>query len=52
MDSKYVDYLKMYLSNIDDFVFKNFKNGIEKNNILTKIEELVFWLEQYKSQNS
>lgn len=51
MTNEFIDELEEYLSKIDDYLYNDTKNSIEKINIITKIEELVFWLEQYKSQH-
>ena len=51
MTNEFIDELGEYLSKIDDFLYKDTKNSIEKINIITKIEELIFWLEQYRSQH-
>lgn len=51
MTNEFIDELGEYLSMIDDFLYKDSKNSIEKINIITKIEELVFWLEQYRNQH-
>lgn len=50
MNENYINALEIYLSNVDNIMYKNLKNSIEKINIMTKIEELIFWLEQYKSE--
>lgn len=50
MNENYINALEIYLSNVDDIMYKKLKNSIEKINIMTKIEELIFWLEQYKSE--
>ena len=49
MTNKFIDELEEYLSNLDNVINQNTKNSLEKVNIITKIEELVFWLEQYRS---
>lgn len=51
MTNEFIDELGSYLDRIDDFIYKDTKNSIEKINIITKIEELIFWLEQYRSQH-
>ena len=51
MDKNYINSIQKSLDNIDNYFNKNMKNSIEKINIITKIEELVFWLEQYKEQH-
>ena len=51
MTNEFIDELGEYLSKLDDFLYKDSKNRIEKINIITKIEELIFWLEQYRSQH-
>ena len=51
MTNEFIDELEEYLSKIDDYLYNDTKNSIEKINIITKIEELVFWLEQYRSQH-
>ena len=50
MDKNYMNLIQKSLDNIGNYFNKNMKNSIEKINIITKIEELVFWLEQYKEQ--
>lgn len=50
MNKNYINSIQNSLDNIDNYFNKNMKNSIEKINIMTKIEELVFWLEQYKEQ--
>lgn len=49
MTNKFIDELEEYLSNLDNVINQNTKNSLEKINIITKMEELVFWLEQYRS---
>ena len=44
MNKNYIDSIQNSLDNIDNYFNKNMKNSIEKINIMTKIEELVFWL--------
>ena len=48
MTNDIIDKLESSLSELDNNVAENFENSIEKMNILTKIEELVFWLENYR----
>lgn len=42
---KVEDYLAMLADN-----FEKLDNGLEKDNIITKTNELVFWLELYKER--
>ena len=46
-----INELEEYLSKIDDYLYNDTKNSIEKITIITRIEELVFWLGQYRSQH-
>ena len=48
---EFIDEIQQYLDKLDAYLYEDTKNSIEKINIITKIEELVFWLEQYKSQH-
>ena len=45
-----IDSLEDYLSTMNDQFYK-LKNSFEKIMILSKINELVFWLEMYKEKN-
>ena len=47
----YIDALQEYLSQLNDEFYK-VKNSFEKIMILSKINELVFWLEMYKEKTS
>lgn len=51
MTEEFIDELEDYLSKIDNFINDDTKNSLEKINIITKIEELIFWLETYKGQH-
>ena len=46
-----IDSLEDYLSTMNDQFYK-LKNSFEKIMILSKINELVFWLEMYKEKTS
>lgn len=46
---QYIEHLNDYLSELADYLH-NTKNCIEKINILTKISELVFWLQMYSDE--
>ena len=46
-----IDSLEDYLSTMNDQFYK-LKNSFEKIMILSKINELVFWLEMYKGKTS
>ena len=48
---EFIDSLEEYLSELDNYINADAKNSLEKFNIMTKTEELVFWLEQYKQQH-
>lgn len=48
---EYFDILEDYLSNLND-EFSKLKNSFEKIMILSKLNELVFWLEMYKEKTS
>lgn len=50
--SEFIDELQTYLDYVDNLFNENAKNSMEKINIMTKVEELVFWLEQYKSNHN
>lgn len=50
MNIEYIEQIETYLDMLDNYINQDTKNSLEKINIMTKIEELVFWLEQYKSQ--
>lgn len=43
----YINKLEEYLSEIVNY-FDYIDDSIEKNNIITKINELVFWLQMYQ----
>lgn len=45
--TKVEDYLAMLADN-----FEKLDNGLEKDNVITKTNELVFWLELYKEKTS
>ena len=47
----YINALQDYLSQLNDEFYK-IKNNFEKIMILSKINELVFWLEMYKEKTS
>lgn len=47
----FINSLEDYLSELNDR-FSNLKNSFEKIMILSKINELVFWLEMYKEKTS
>ncbi len=47
----YINALQDYLSQLNDEFYK-IKNSFEKIMILSKINELVFWLEMYKEKTS
>ena len=51
MNKEYIDSLEDSLSELNDQFF-NLKNSFEKIMILSKINELVFWLEMYKEKTS
>ena len=46
-----IDELEEYLSELNDLFYKT-KNSFEKIMILSKINELVFWLEMYKEKQA
>lgn len=46
-----INILEDYLSEMSDS-FNKLKNSLEKVMILSKINELVFWLEMYKEKTS
>ena len=46
-----IDSLDDYLSTMNDQFYK-LKNSFEKIMIISKINELVFWLEMYKEKTS
>ena len=48
MDNEFIDSLEEWLDKLDNAMYNNTKNSLEKINIVTKTEELVFWLEQYR----
>lgn len=50
MNKEFIDKLEEYLSEIVDYLENNTKNNIEKINILTKANELVFWLQMYQDK--
>lgn len=43
----YFEQLESFLSKLNDYMHDT-KNCIEKINIITKINELVFWLQMYQ----
>ncbi len=47
MDRNYFNQLENFLSELNDYM-SNTKNCIEKINIISKINELVFWLQMYQ----
>lgn len=49
MNRENIEQLEEYLSTIADYL-ENTKNCIEKINILSKINELVFWLQMYQDK--
>lgn len=50
MSKVFIDKLEEYLSVMVDYLEHNTKNNIEKINILTKANELVFWLQMYQDK--
>lgn len=50
MSKEFIDKLEEYLSEMIDYLENNTKNNIEKINILTKANELVFWLQMYQDK--
>lgn len=50
MSKEFIDKLEEYLSEMTDYLENNTQNNIEKINILTKINELVFWLQMYQDK--
>ena len=50
MNKEFIDKLEEYLSEMADYLENNTKNNIEKINILTKTNELVFWLQMYQDK--
>lgn len=50
MSKAFIDKLEEYLSEMVDYLENNTKNNIEKINILTKANELVFWLQMYQDK--
>lgn len=50
MSIEFIDKLEEYLSEIVNYLENNTKNNIEKINILTKANELVFWLQMYQDK--
>lgn len=46
-----IDELEEYLSELNDLFYKT-KNSFEKIMFLSKINELVFWLEMYKEKQT
>lgn len=50
MNKDLIDKLEEYLSEMIDYLEHNTKNNIEKINILTKANELVFWLQMYQDK--
>ncbi len=47
MTKEYFDKIEDFLSDLNNFM-NNAKNCIEKINIISKINELVFWLQMYQ----
>lgn len=50
MNKEFINKLEDYLSEMVDYLENNTKNNIEKINILTKANELVFWLQMYQDK--
>lgn len=50
MNKEFITKLEDYLSEMVDYLENNIKNNIEKINILTKANELVFWLQMYQDK--
>ena len=46
-----IEKLQDYLSKLNDYFYKT-KKSFEKMMILSKINELVFWLEMYKEKQA
>jgi hypothetical protein len=46
-----IEKLQDYLSKLNDYFYKR-KNSFEKMMILSKLNELVFWLEMYKEKQA
>ena len=49
-NKEFIDKLEDYLSTMVDYLENNTKNNIEKINILTKVNELIFWLQMYQDK--
>ena len=50
MSKEFIDKLEEYLSEMAGYLENNTQNNIEKINILTKTNELVFWLQMYQDK--
>ena len=50
MSKVFIDKLEEYLSVMVDYLDRTTENSIEKINILTKANELVFWLQMYQDK--
>lgn len=50
MSKDLIDKLEEYLSEMIDYLENNTKNNMEKINILSKANELVFWLQMYQDK--
>ena len=50
MSKEFIDKLEEYLSEMADYLENNTQDNIEKINILTKTNELVFWLQMYQDK--
>lgn len=50
MSKEFIDKLEEYLSEMIDYLENNTKNNMEKINILSKANELVFWLQMYQDK--
>ena len=50
MSKEFIDKLEEYLSEMADYLENNTHDNIEKINILTKTNELVFWLQMYQDK--
>lgn len=49
MNKEFIETITDYLDKLDNLVEQDAKNSIEKINVITKIEELIYWLLQYEN---
>lgn len=50
MNKEFIDDLTDRLATLDSYLYDNSTNSLEKINIVSKLEELMFWLQMYSDK--